>query len=332
MENRNEDNLNEDNLIDEFNELVSEISKSVFDKSIYRDLKLTEENLIKTLASTSEKTATINRNNLISLQNNLKVILDDAISDFNLGIEQGEKTFENKANKFLNNIEELSTKSRANIYVLQEKAKETFNEIEALNRQISIINKNICELSQEEGMHNIDNLKEVAEDLTKSVNLSNNIAKEHIEKIEEIDKMLKGECLKMMNCVNKLENRLKISKGDLENSLLQFREHIENSFERLEHKAKLDFDELKDLLEEGNTNMDNSMELLNSTIAKYNADAIDATRRLGDKINNIDKKMASNNKEITEPYFNDELKSEFEKKYYFLVSIVAIVGVLAVLF
>ena len=31
------ENRNEDNLIDEFNELVSEISKSVFDKSIYRD-------------------------------------------------------------------------------------------------------------------------------------------------------------------------------------------------------------------------------------------------------------------------------------------------------
>lgn len=326
------ENRNEDNLIDEFNELVSEISKSVFDKSIYRDLKLTEENLIKTLASTSEKTATINRNNLISLQNNLKVILDDAISDFNLGIEQGEKTFENKANEFLNNIEELSTKSRANIYVLQEKAKETFNEIDALNKQISIINKNICELSEEEGIHNIVTLQEIAKDLTKSVNLSNSIAMEHIGKVEEMDKMLKGECLKIMNCVNKLENRLKIDKIEVENALVECKEHIESNFDRAQHRFKLDLDELKDLLEEGNTNMDNSMELLNSTIAKYNVDAIDATRRLGDKINNIDKKIASNNKEVVEPYFNDELKNEFEKKYYFLVSIVAIVGVLAVLF
>ncbi|HHD2751274.1 TPA: hypothetical protein ACOTG0_000012 [Clostridium perfringens] len=326
------ENRNEDNLIDEFNELVSEISKSVFDKSIYKDLKLTEENLIKTLASTSEKTATVNRNNLISLQNNLKVILDDAISDFNLGIEQGEQTFEKKANEFLNNIEELSTKARANIYVLQEKAKETFNEIEALNRQVGIINKNICELSQEEGIHNISTLKEIAEDLTKSIKLSNNIAMEHIGKIEEMDKMLKGECLKIMNCVNKLENRLKIDKLEVGNALIECKEYIESNFDRAQHSFKLDLDELKDLLEEGNTNMDNSMELLNSTIAKYNVDAIDATRRLGDKINNIDKKIASNNKEIVQPYFNDELKSEFEKKYYFLVSIVAIVGVLAVLF
>lgn len=326
------ENRNEDNLIDEFNELVSEISKFVFDKSIYKDLKLTEENLIKTLASTSEKTATVNRNNLISLQNNLKVILDDAISDFNLGIEQGEQTFEKKANEFLNNIEELSTKARANIYVLQEKAKETFNEIEALNRQVGIINKNICELSQEEGIHNISTIQEIAEDLTKSIKLSNDIAMEHIGKIEEMDKMLKGEFLKIMNCVNKLENRLKIDKLEVGNALIEFKEYIESNFDRAQHSFKLDLDELKDLLEEGNTNMDNSMELLNSTIAKYNVDAIDATRRLGDKINNIDKKMASNNKEIVQPYFNDELKSEFEKKYYFLVSIVAIVGVLAVLF
>lgn len=326
------ENRNEDNLIDEFNELVSEISKSVFDKSIYKDLKLTEENLIKTLASTSEKTATVNRNNLISLQNNLKVILNDAISDFNLGIEEGEQTFEKKANEFLNNIEELSTKARANIYVLQEKAKETFNEIEALNRQVGIINKNICELSQEEGIHNISTLQEIAEDLTKSIKLSNNIAMEHIGKIEEMDKMLKGECLKIMNCVNKLENRLKIDKIEVGNALIECKEYIESNFDRAQHSFKLDLDELKDLLEEGNTNMDNSMELLNNTIAKYNVDAIDATRRLGDKINNIDKKIASNNKEIVKPYFNDELKSEFEKKYYFLVSIVAIVGVLAVLF
>ncbi|MDZ4994682.1 hypothetical protein GNF80_17270 [Clostridium perfringens] len=326
------ENRNEDNLIDEFNELVSEISKSVFDKSIYKDLKLTEENLIKTLASTSEKTATVNRNNLISLQNNLKVILDDAISDFNLGIEQGEQTFEKKANEFLNNIEELSSKSRANIYVLQEKAKEAFNEIEALNRQVGIINKNICELSQEEGIHNISTLQVIAEDLTKSIKLSNNIAMEHIGKIEEMDRMLKGECLKIMNSVNKLENRLKINKMEVGSALAECKECIESNFDRAQHRFKLDLDELKDLLEEGNTNMDNSIELLNSTIAKYNVDAIDATRRLGDKINNIDKKMASNNKEIVEPYFNDELKSEFEKKYYFLVSIVAIVGVLAVLF
>lgn len=128
------ENRNEDNLIDEFNELVSEISKSVFDKSIYRDLKLTEENLIKTLTSTSEKTATINRNNLISLQNNLKVILDEAIADFNLGVQQGEKAFEKKANEFLNNIEEVSTKSKENIYHLKEKAKETYDEVEKMNR------------------------------------------------------------------------------------------------------------------------------------------------------------------------------------------------------
>ncbi|HHD2591001.1 TPA: hypothetical protein ACOTFJ_000005 [Clostridium perfringens] len=282
------ENRNEDNLIDEFNELVSEISKSVFDKSIYRDLKLTEENLIKTLTSTSEKTATINRNNLISLQNNLKVILDEAIADFNLGVQQGEEAFEKKANEFLNNIEEVSTKSKENIYHLKDKARETYDEIERL--------------------------------------------KEHIEKIEEMDKMLKGECLRVMNCVNKLENRLKVDKSEIRDNFLGFKEYMGEGLEEINYNVKLEFNEIKDLLEEGNTNMNNSMELLNSAIDKYNVDVIDATRRLGERVNNLDRKISSMNKGPEEPFFHEELKSELDKKYYFLVIGIVIVGILAVLF
>ncbi len=275
------ENRNEDNLIDEFNELVSEISKSVFDKSIYRDLKLTEENLIKTLTSTSEKTATINRNNLISLQNNLKVILDEAIADFNLGAKQGEEAFEKKANEFLNNIEEVSIKSKENIYQLKEKAKETYDEIEKLKEQVEGINKkNIGELSEEEGIQNATNLQRIGRELSEKIRTSNHIAKEHIEKIEEMDKMLKGECLRVMNCVNKLENRLKIDKSEIRDNFLGFKEYMGEGLEEINYNIKLEFNEIKDLLEEGNTNMNNSIELLNSAIEKYNVDVIDATRRL----------------------------------------------------
>ncbi|MCY7265067.1 hypothetical protein K6W19_33670, partial [Pseudomonas protegens] len=76
------------------------------------------------------------------LQNNLKVILDEAIADFNLGVQQGEEAFEKKANEFLNNIEEVSTKSKENIYHLKDKAKETYDEIERLKEQVEGINKN----------------------------------------------------------------------------------------------------------------------------------------------------------------------------------------------
>lgn len=326
------ENRNEDKLIDEFSELVSEISKSVFDKSIYRDLKLTEENLIKTLANTSEKTATVNRNNLISLQNNLKVILDEAISDFNLGVEQGEKTFEKKASEFLKNVEEISSKSKENIYALTEKSKETFNEIEKLNEQVESINKNISELSKEEGIQNLSNLQKIAMELSEEVKTSNEIAIEHIRKIDEMDRMLKGECLRVMNCVNKLENKLKLDKDEIRDNLVGFKEYIDKNIEEIEHHINLEFNEIKDLLEEGNTNMDNSMELLNSSMAKYNTDVIDATRRLGDRINNIDKKINNVNKEPIEPFFDETLKGEFDKKYYLLVGIMAIVGILAVLF
>ncbi|MDU7069814.1 MAG: hypothetical protein E6343_17845, partial [Clostridium perfringens] len=249
------ENRNEDNLIDEFNELVSEISKSVFDKSIYRDLKLTEENLIKTLTSTSEKTATINRNNLISLQNNLKVILDEAIADFNLGVQQGEEAFEKKANEFLNNIEEVSTKSKENIYHLKDKVRETYDEIERLKEQVEGINKNIGELSEEEGLQNIATLQRIGRELSEKIRTSNHIAKEHIEKIEEMDKMLKGECLRVMNCVNKLENRLKVDKSEIRDNFLGFKEYMGEGLEEINYNVKLEFNEIKDLLEEGNTNM-----------------------------------------------------------------------------
>ena len=319
------ENRNEDNLIDEFNELVSEISKSVFDKSIYRDLKLTEENLIKTLTSTSEKTATINRNNLISLQNNLKVILDEAIADFNLGVQQGEEAFEKKANEFLNNIEE-------NIYHLKDKARETYDEIERLKEQVDGINKNIGELSEEEGLQNIANLQRIGRELSEKIRTSNRIAKEHIEKIEEMDKMLKGECLRVMNCVNKLENRLKVDKSEIRDNFLGFKEYMGEGLEEINYNVKLEFNEIKDLLEEGNTNMNNSMELLNSAIDKYNVDVIDATRRLGERVNNLDRKISNMNKGPEEPFFHEELKSELDKKYYFLVISIVIVGILAVLF
>lgn len=326
------ENRHEDNLIDEFNELVSEISKSVFEKSIYRDLKLTEENLIKTLTSTSEKTATINRNNLISLQNNLKVILDEAISDFNLGVEQGEETFEKKANEFLKNIEDVSSKSRENIYELKEKAKETYDEIEKLNKQVEGINKNIGQLSEEEGIQNIATLQRIAKELSENIKANRDIAKEHVEKIEEMDKMLKGECLRVMNCVNKLENRLKVDKSEIRDNFLGFKEYMGDGFEEINYNIKLEFNEIKDILEEGNINMNNSMELLNSDIAKYNFDVIDSTRKLGERVNNLERKISSMNNDTEEQFFYEELKSELDKKYYFLVASMVIIGTLAILF
>ena len=298
----------------------------------YRDLKLTEENLIKTLTSTSEKTATINRNNLISLQNNLKVILDEAIADFNLGVQQGEEAFEKKANEFLNNIEEVSIKSRENIYELKEKAKETYDEIEKLKEQVEGINKNIGELSEEGGLQNVASLQRIGIELNEKIRTSNHIAKEHIEKIEEMDKMLKGECLRVMNCVNKLENRLKVDKSEIRDNFLGFKEYMGEGLEEINYNIKLEFNEIKDLLEEGNTNMNNSMELLNSAIEKYNVDVIDATRRIGERVNNLDRKISNMNKGPEEPFFHEELKSELDKKYYFLVVSIVIVGILAVLF
>ena len=102
--------------------------------------------------------------------------------------------------------------------------------------------------------------------------------------------------------------------------------------EEINYNIKLEFNEIKDLLEEGNTNINNSMELLNSAIDKYNVDVIDATRRLGERVNNLDRKISNMNKGPEESFFHEELKSELDKKYYFLVVSIVIVGILAVLF
>ncbi len=48
--------------------------------------------------------------------------------------------------------------------------------------------------------------------------------------------------------------------------------------------------------------MNNSMELLNSAIDKYNVDVIDATRRLGERVNNLDRKISNMNKGPEEPF------------------------------
>ena len=144
--------------------------------------------------------------------------------------------------------------------------------------------------------------------------------------------MLKGECLRVMNCVNKLENRLKVDKSEIRDNFLGFKEYMGECLEEINYNIKLEFNEIKDLLEEGNTNMNNSMELLNSAIDKYNVDVIDATRRLGERVNNLDRKISNMNKGSEEPFFHEELKSELDKKYYFLVISIVIVGILAVLF
>ncbi|MGG5461604.1 hypothetical protein [Clostridium sp. B9] len=327
------ENRKEERLIDEFNGLVSEISKNVFDKSIYRDLKMTEENLIKTLNSTSEKTATINRNNLISLQNNLKVILDDAISDFNLGVENGEKAFERDASKFLKDLENLTKESKSKLYIMQEKAKDTSCEIDILNDRIASIKENVFELSTPEGINNLNSIKATIEEINKNLELSNKIAFEHVKKIEEMDKMLKGDCLRILNCVNKLENKIKVDKSDTFQVLEEYKGYIDASLLEVKENMEAGIDEFKDLLEEENTNLDNFIELINSSLPKYNSDVIDSVRRVGDKVNALEKKvLLLDKKESTGPAFNEEIKSEFDKKYNFLVLMIAIIGVLAILF
>lgn len=327
------ENRKEERLIDEFNGLVSEISKNVFNKSIYRDLKITEENLIKTLNSTSEKTATVNRNNLISLQNNLKVILNEAVSDFNVGIENGEKTFENEATKFLEKLEDLTRESKRKLYIMQEKAESATYEINILNERLSDIKDNVYNLSTAEGIKNLKNIQLLLESVNKNLELSNEVAMQHISKIEETDKMLKVECLRILNCVNKLENKVKLDKRDSFHLLEEYKGYVDASLLEIKENMDSNMNKFKDLLEEENTNSDNFVELLNGTLPKYNSDIIDSIRRVGDKVNSLEKKVvAMEKKEKTKPHLKEEVKSDFDKKYNFLVLLIAIIGVLAVLF
>ena len=83
---------------------------------------------------------------------------------------------------FLNNIEDVSTKSKENIYHLKDKARETYDEIERLKEQVEGINKNIGELSEEEGIENIATLQRIGRELSEKIRTSNRIAKEHIGK------------------------------------------------------------------------------------------------------------------------------------------------------
>lgn len=325
------ENINEERLIDDFNNLVSEISKDVFNKSIYRDLKLTEENLIKTLINTSDKTATINRNNLISLQNNLKVILDESIENFNLGVENGEKAFEEKASQFLDKTKEVSEKSQESIISIGNKADILKDEISSLNDNVKAINESIEYLSSSQGVTNLDNLKDLIVTVNNNVELSNKISINHIQKLEELDKELKGNYLKIMNCVNKLENKINLEKVDALYAINEYKEHIGNDFEEIYKNLFLEMNEFKDLLEEGNTNTDNIMEFINSTLPKYNSDMIDSVRRIGERVNSLEKKILLSNKNKGRE-INKELKNEMEKKYNFLIFMVISLGIISIIF
>lgn len=327
------ENRKDKRLIDDFNNLVSEISKDVFNKSIYRDLKLTEENLIKTLTNTSEKTAIINRNNLISLQNNLKVILDQAVEEFNVGVQNGEKLFEHKADKFLEKTREVSERCQADIIETSNKTNNLKSNIEILNENVRNINESIKYLSSAEGVNNLDNLKDLIIALNNSIELSNKISLKYIKKMEEMDKGFKSDYIKIMNCVNKLENKIKLEKIDASYAINEYKEQIEISLDEFQKKIFIEINEFKDLLEEGNTNIDNKMEFINSTLPKYNSDVVDSVRRIGDKINSLEKKMLIRNKtENKEAEISAHIKNEFDKKYKFLVLIIIAFGIISIIF
>lgn len=327
------ENRNDERLIDDFNNLVSEISKDVFNKSIYRDLKLTEENLIKTLTNTSEKTATINRNNLISLQNNLKVILDKALEDFNVGVQNGEKLFEDKAEKFLEKTREVSEICQANIFETSNKTNNLKSNIEILSENVRNINESIEYLSSAEGVNNLDNLKDLIIALNNSIELSNKISLKYIKKMEQIDKGFKSDYIKIMNCVNKLENKINLEKIDASYSINEYKEQIEISLDEFQKKIFIEINEFKDLLEEGNTNTDNKMEFINSTLPKYNSDVVDSVRRIGDRINSLEKKILIRNKtENKEKEISERIKNEFDKKYNFLLLMIIAFGIISVIF
>lgn len=327
------ENRKDKRLIDDFNNLVSEISKDVFNKSIYRDLKLTEENLIKTLTNTSEKTAIINRNNLISLQNNLKVILDQAVEDFNVGVQNGEKLFEHKADKFLEKTREVSERCQADIIETSNKTNNLKSNIEILNENVRNINESIEYLSSAEGVNNLDNLKDLIITLNNSIELSNKISLKYIKKMEEMDKGFKSDYIKIMNCVNKLENKINLEKIDASYAINEYKEQIEISLDEFQKKIFIEINEFKDLLEEGNTNTDNKMEFINSTLPKYNSDVVDSVRRIGDRINSLEKKILIRNKiENKEEEISERIKNEFDKKYNFLVLIIIAFGIISIIF
>ncbi|WP_300350464.1 hypothetical protein [Clostridium sp.] len=327
------ENRKDKRLIDDFNNLVSEISKDVFNKSIYRDLKLTEENLIKTLTNTSEKTAIINRNNLISLQNNLKVILDQAVEDFNVGVQNGEKLFEHKADKFLEKTREVSERCQADIIETSNKTNNLKSNIEILNENVRNINESIEYLSSAEGVNNLDNLKDLIITLNNSIELSNKISLKYIKKMEEMDKGFKSDYIKIMNCVNKLENKINLEKIDASYAINEYKELIEISLDEFQKKIFIEINEFKDLLEEGNTNTDNKMEFINSTLPKYNSDVVDSVRRIGDRINSLEKKILIRNKiENKEEEISERIKNEFDKKYNFLVLIIIAFGIISIIF
>lgn len=327
------ENRKDKRLIDDFNNLVSEISKDVFNKSIYRDLKLTEENLIKTLTNTSEKTAIINRNNLISLQNNLKVILDQAVEDFNVGVQNGEKLFEHKADKFLEKTREVSERCQADIIETSNKTNNLKSNIEILNENVRNINESIEYLSSAEGVNNLDNLKDLIITLNNSIELSNKISLKYIKKMEEMDKGFKSDYIKIMNCVNKLENKINLEKIDASYAINEYKEQIEISLDEFQKKIFIEINEFKDLLEEGNTNTDNKMEFINSTLPKYNSDVVDSVRRIGDRINSLEKKILIRNKtENKEEEISEHIKNEFDKKYNFLVLIIIAFGIISIIF
>lgn len=327
------ENRKDKRLIDDFNNLVSEISKDVFNKSIYRDLKLTEENLIKTLTNTSEKTAIINRNNLISLQNNLKVILDQAVEDFNVGVQNGEKLFEHKADKFLEKTREVSERCQADIIETSNKTNNLKSNIEILNENVRNINESIEYLSSAEGVNNLDNLKDLIITLNNSIELSNKISLKYIKKMEEMDKGFKSDYIKIMNCVNKLENKINLEKIDASYAINEYKEQIEISLDEFQKKIFIEINEFKDLLEEGNTNIDNKMEFINSTLPKYNSDVVDSVRRIGDRINSLEKKILIRNKiENKEEEISERIKNEFDKKYNFLVLIIIAFGIISIIF
>lgn len=317
-------------LLKEFNVLVSDISKSVFDKTIYKDLKDTESNVVLALRENLKITEKRHRENIIMLEKGINTIVNTAINDLNNNISKGEENFNKNVitgiDLFVNSIKGASD----NLNLLEKNAYNISNELEKnIKKTVDKLNS----LTNENAVSQIEYLNNYLNTLDKTLVEYNGLHLRYTNEIEEIEKNFKNDAVELIATMGNLKNKMGSDREYLSRILDENNKAFKEDFKKMSNdfieedknlinNINNNFKEIETYLDNVNSNI-RSLEL---KVNNLNKSIITLTELEDESIENVHNHI--NSDEILK--FEEMLNNKIEKLSLHLISIIAISSIILI--
>lgn len=317
-------------LLKEFNILVSDISKSVFDKTIYKDLKDVENNVVRILRENLKITEKRHRENIIKLEKGISSIVNTAIDDFNDNISKGEENFNNNIMKGIDKFTDSIKGASENLKLLEKNALSISNELE--KNIIKTIDK-LNSLTNDNAVSQITHLNNYLNTLDTTLGEYNELHLQHTNKIEIIEKEFKNDSIELIAAMGNLKNKMGSDREYLSRILDENNRAFKEDFKKISNTF---IEEDKNLINNINNhfkviqtyldNVDSNISSLELKVDNLNKSILALSELKGESVEKVHNYIKSDDIAKIEEIFNRKI----EKLSLYLISITAISSIILI--